>query len=68
MDKNNIQLELTVSETNTVLAVLGQQPYIKVAGLIEKIQQQGASQLKSYDDNSQMANSESSKISVKDGQ
>ncbi|WP_282080070.1 hypothetical protein [Aquimarina algiphila] len=68
METNNIQLELTVSETNTVLAGLGQQPYIKVAELIEKIQQQGASQLKSYDDNSQMANSESSKISVKDGQ
>jgi len=43
----NIKLELTVEETNAILAALGQQPYIKVADLIQKIQRQGASQLNS---------------------
>ncbi|WP_340200030.1 hypothetical protein [Ascidiimonas sp. W6] len=41
-----IKLELTLDETNTILAGLGQQPYIKVVDLVQKIQQQGASQLK----------------------
>ncbi len=41
----NIALELTVEEANTILAALGQQPYIKVADLIQKIQSQAASQL-----------------------
>lgn len=41
-----IKLELTLDEVNNILAALGQQPYIKVAELIQKIQQQGASQLK----------------------
>lgn len=43
----NIKLELTVEEINAILAALGQQPYIKVADLIQKIQRQGASQLDS---------------------
>ncbi|MEP5340739.1 MAG: hypothetical protein ABJL44_00065 [Algibacter sp.] len=42
----NIKLELTIDETNTMLAALGEQSYVKVANLIQKIQQQGASQLK----------------------
>ncbi len=41
-----ITLELTIDETNAILAGLGQQPYIKVVDLVQKIQQQGASQLK----------------------
>ncbi|MEM9686415.1 MAG: hypothetical protein AAF934_05775 [Bacteroidota bacterium] len=41
----NITLELTVEEANTILAALGQQSYIKVVDLIQKIQGQGASQL-----------------------
>lgn len=41
----NITLELTVEEANTILTALGQQPYIKVADLIQKIQGQGVSQL-----------------------
>ena len=41
----NIKLEVTVTEANTILASLGQQPYLKVADLIQKIQQQGAVQL-----------------------
>ncbi|MCG8385657.1 MAG: hypothetical protein MJA30_08965 [Cytophagales bacterium] len=40
-----ISLELTIDEANTILAALGQQPYIKVAELVQKIQGQGASQL-----------------------
>ncbi len=67
MDKNNIRLELTVSEANVILAGLGEQPYIKVAGLIEKIQQQGASQLKSYQSNNLVAHSETSEILSEDG-
>ena len=41
----NIKLEVTIDETNTILTALGQQPYIKVADLIQKIQRQGATQL-----------------------
>ncbi len=67
MDKNNIQLEVTVAEANLILMELGQQPYIKVAGLIEKIQQQGALQLKSYQSNNLVAHSETSEILSEDG-
>lgn len=41
-----ITLQLTVDEANLILAALGQQPYLKVADLIHKIQEQGAAQLK----------------------
>lgn len=41
----NIKIELTIDEANVVLAALGQQPYLKVADLINKIQGQGAAQL-----------------------
>ncbi|MEM0938992.1 MAG: hypothetical protein AAGI25_04280 [Bacteroidota bacterium] len=40
-----ISLELTINEANTLLAALGQQLYIKVADLAQKIQGQGALQL-----------------------
>lgn len=40
-----IQLTLTIDEANLILAALGQQPYLKVADLIQKIQRQGAAQL-----------------------
>ena len=40
-----ITLELTLDETNLVLACLGEQKYIKVASLVQKIQAQGAAQL-----------------------
>lgn len=40
-----IKLEITLEEANTILAALGQQPYLKVADLIQKIQGQGAAQL-----------------------
>ena len=41
----HITLELTIEEANTILTALGQQPYVKVADLIQKIQGQGVSQL-----------------------
>ena len=40
-----IQLILTIDEANLILAALGQQPYLKVADLIQKIQRQGAAQM-----------------------
>ncbi len=40
-----INLSLTLDEVNFILESLGQMPYIKVNNLINKIQQQGASQL-----------------------
>ena len=40
-----LQLTLTVEEVNAVLEALGQQPYVKVFQLIDKIQQQAAEQL-----------------------
>ena len=39
-----IKLELTINETNIVLAALGKQSYEVVAGLINKIQAQGGPQ------------------------
>ncbi|MBQ0733537.1 hypothetical protein [Aquimarina celericrescens] len=45
----HIKLELTIDETNVILNALGQLSYIKVVDLIQKIQQQGAFQLKDID-------------------
>lgn len=45
----HIKLELTIDETNVILNALGQLSYIKVFDLIQKIQQQGAFQLKDID-------------------
>ena len=39
-----IKLDLTLSETNAILGVLGKQPYEAVAAIIAKIQQQGGPQ------------------------
>ena len=41
-----ITLALTLEEANLILACLGEQKYIKVADLVHKIQEQGASQLR----------------------
>jgi len=67
MEHNTIQLELTVAEANLILSGLGQQPYIKVTDLIEKIQQQGVSQLKSEKANTFVEDVEQSEILVEDG-
>lgn len=40
-----IKLEITIDEANAILAALGQQPYLKVADLIQKIQGQGSAQM-----------------------
>jgi hypothetical protein len=40
-----INLELTVSEVNTILASLGKHPFSEIAVLIGKIKSQGDSQL-----------------------
>jgi hypothetical protein len=41
-----IQLRLTVEETNTVLEALGQLPYVRVHLLIDRVQQQATDQLR----------------------
>ena len=40
-----ITLDLQVEELNTILSLLGNQPYVQVYGLIEKIKQQAAAQI-----------------------
>jgi len=45
MDNKEIELKLTVAETNGVLQALGQMPFAQVATLIQKIQQQAAPQV-----------------------
>ncbi len=64
-----ITLELTIDETNTILAGLGEQPYIKVVDLIQKIQQQGASQLETSTSENHIEKQKELKkaISKKDG-
>jgi hypothetical protein len=47
----NIQLELTVNETNAVLFALAKQPYDTVAQLIEKIRAQALPQVPEQDRN-----------------
>ena len=44
-NKKEIKLTLSIDETNSILDALGQQPFVKVFGLIEKIQQQANQQL-----------------------
>lgn len=40
-----IRLEHTIEEANVILAALGQQPFVKVADLIHKIQKEATAQL-----------------------
>jgi hypothetical protein len=42
---DNIKIELTVDEANTVLRVLGKHPFEEVVTLINKIKQQGEPQV-----------------------
>jgi hypothetical protein len=44
----SIQLSLTLDETNLVLEALGQLPYVRVYGLINKLQQQATLSLKEH--------------------
>ncbi len=41
----DIKLIISVDEANLILDALGQQPFVKVFGLIQKIQQQASEQL-----------------------
>ena len=59
-----LSLKLTLDEVNQVLEALGQQPYVKVHGLIEKIQQQGTGQLR--EEQSQAADIENDRPVVED--
>jgi hypothetical protein len=45
MEKKMLKFELTIEETNTILASLGKQPFDAVANLITKIRQQAAPQI-----------------------
>lgn len=47
MDKHNINLQLSADEINILLEGLGGMPFVKVYGLIGKIQQQASGQLNS---------------------
>ena len=51
MNKQEIELKLTIEETNQILDALGQMPFIKVHQLIAKIQQQAQQQLQSDTNN-----------------
>lgn len=44
-NKKEIKLTLSLDEANLILDALGEQPFTKVYGLIEKIQQQASQQL-----------------------
>jgi len=44
MSDKNIKLELTADETDVILSALGDQPYIKVHELINKIRVQAVPQ------------------------
>jgi hypothetical protein len=45
MDKTDITLQLSAEEINLLLEGLGNMPFVKVYGLIGKIQQQASGQL-----------------------
>lgn len=48
---NELTLKLTVEEVNTVLTGLGNMPYSQVFQLINKIQEQAASQMEPESEN-----------------
>ena len=56
-----ISLQLSVDEINTILNALGDRPYAQVFGIIQKIQQQAASQLQAASANGQEAAKEEKK-------
>lgn len=47
-----IQLSLSIDEVNKILEALGNQPYVEVFQLINKIQQQASSQLQENENRS----------------
>jgi hypothetical protein len=46
MDTKEIELKLTVAETNGILNALGQMPFVQVSALIQNIQKQAEPQVK----------------------
>jgi len=44
-----IKLELTIDEVNGILASLGKMPFEAVAGLVDKIKQQGIPQVQALE-------------------
>lgn len=46
MENKELTLTLTVAETNGILQALGNMPYLQVASLIQKVQQQATPQVK----------------------
>ena len=44
---STLKFELTIEETNIVMASLGRMPYEQVFGLVQKFQQQATPQLQS---------------------
>ena len=60
---NEINLTLTLEEVNTLLKVLGTQPYAQVQPLIAKIQTQGSAQLQAVQ-NGQAEVTEASKTAA----
>lgn len=45
MEQQNITLELTVQEVNTILGALAQRPFAEVANIFGKVQQQAQGQV-----------------------
>lgn len=45
MENQNLNLELTVGETNVILRSLGKHPFDEIAALVAKIKSQGEAQL-----------------------
>ena len=45
MEKKNINLEVSIEETNIILVALSKLPYETVSVLIDKLQKQGQQQL-----------------------
>jgi hypothetical protein len=45
MEQNELTLSLTVAEVNVILRSLGKHPFEEIAALIQKIKQQGETQL-----------------------
>jgi hypothetical protein len=52
----NISLHLSIDEVNMLLASLGNQPYVQVFGLVQKIQQQASAQLPVADNSQVISN------------
>ena len=60
-----LKFNLTVDDTNTILEALGNMPFAKVYGLIEKIQQQAQQQMQSEGQQVQMPQPEATEAAEK---